>query len=101
MGFSMALGSGGDVPPVSVELVLYRVLVCALLDALADECGPEVAERFLRRQAELLADEQSLETVIPIRGRSEQQEVVRARRGAVAMFRRYLPVFVAKLRPRI
>lgn len=90
----------GDVPPVSVELVLYRVQVCAMIDVLTEFIGPEAAERFLRRQAEMLADEQSLETVIPIRGRSQQAEVSRARKGAVAMFRRYLPVFVAKLRRR-
>jgi len=88
----------GDVPPVSVELVLYRVLVCSLIETLGEALGPEAAERFLRIQATTLANEMSLETVIPIRGASEHASVVKARRGAVAMFRRYLPVFVAKLR---
>lgn len=59
--------------------------------------GRKKAERFLRLMAEKLASEENLSSVFQIRPTSEETEVARARRQAVEMYRRYLPIFLARI----
>jgi hypothetical protein len=82
-----------DFPAPSHETVLLRVMVCAYLAGLPKR----EAERYLRRIAEALASEESLLSISLLRPPPEQAEVNKARRQAIAVFRRYLPLFLACL----
>jgi hypothetical protein len=59
--------------------------------------GRRKADRFLRLIAEKLASEENLAQVFSIRPSSEAAEVREVRRQAVALFGRYLPLFLARL----
>lgn len=83
-----------DLPAPSAELVLWRVAVEAFLDTMPRKKG----EAFLIRMGELLASEEAVSNILPIRPDSETEMVQAARVQAVAMFRQYLRVFMARLR---
>lgn len=80
-------------PAPSAVLVLIRVLVQSYLAT----CGRRRAEAFLRYASELLADEESITQLLPLRPASQHAEVTKARREAVALFRRYVPAFIAAM----
>jgi hypothetical protein len=82
-----------ELPPPSAELVLWRVSVEAYLAC----AGKKRSERFLQLMAEKLANEENLSQVFQIRPTEDAIRVRRARREAVAMFERYLPIFLARL----
>lgn len=85
-----------EMPEPSAELTLIRVLVEAHLAT----CSRKKGERFLRLTAEKLADEESLSAVIPFSGASQHSGVRTARRQAAEVYRRLLPLFIARLSPR-
>lgn len=85
-----------ELPCPSAELVLIRVMVTAFLKT-AHMKPRSRAREFVRIASDLLADEESAALVFPIRPASQQQHAARARRQAVAMYRQYLPVFMAAL----
>lgn len=83
-----------DLPPASAELVLIRVMVTAYLATA--HCKPRSrAREFVKVASGILADEESASLVFPIRPMSQQHKTALARRQAVAMFRQYMPVFMA------
>lgn len=55
------------------------------------------AEKVLRVMAELMASEAAVSALLPIRPATEHAAVQQARREAVAVFQRTLPVFLAML----
>lgn len=84
-----------QLPAPSPELVLWRVSVEAFLSA----ASRRRAERFLRLMADRLATEEGLASVFPIRPDSDRAALQQARREAVALFEKLLPVFLASLPP--
>lgn len=85
-------------PPPDPTLVLIRVFVEAYL-ATAHLKPRARARAFLDVATNALATEESVALVFPIRPTSEHARVSLARRQAVALFRQYLPVFIARLPP--
>lgn len=81
-------------PPPSAEIVLVRVAISAFLRVI----GPRRADEFLREMAQMLADEESLASIVQIRPSGSAAEVSKARRGAIALFRALLPTFLANVR---
>jgi hypothetical protein len=82
-----------DLPEPSAELVLFRVFLTSYIaDLPKKKC-----ERLLRRMADMLANEESLDTVLPIRPKGDRPAVIHARRQAIAMYRQMLPVLLASL----
>jgi hypothetical protein len=55
------------------------------------------AAAFLDLATDILATEESVALTLPIRPMSNAAGVSRARRGALALFRQYLPTFLARL----
>lgn len=82
-----------ELPAPSAELVLYRVTMQAFLRNMKRKD----ADEFLRELCETLASEDAVSQVIPLRGPGRYSDVQRARRGAVAIFRQYLPIFLSAL----
>lgn len=80
-------------PSPSAELVLIRVFVQAHLAT----APRKQAAAFLRHVATLLENEESIARLLPIRPCAQHGEVTRAQRGALALFRRYVPSFVAAM----
>ncbi|WP_332690049.1 hypothetical protein [Devosia sp.] len=85
-----------ELPPPSAEIVLLRVFVSAYLTTNSRKKG----DAFLRAAAEILASEESLAAVMPIRGASQAAAVSKARRGAIALFRALTPTFLGRLGPK-
>lgn len=83
-----------DIPPPSPEFILVRVAIQAYLSTVS----PKKADAFLRAMADTLADEESLSLIVDIRPPASAQAVAKARRGALAMFRAYLPAFLGRVR---
>jgi len=82
-----------EVPPPSAELILLRVCIEAFL-----ETSPRRRARaFLDVAASILATEDTLAELMPSRPASEHARLSLARRQALAMFRAYLPTFIARL----
>lgn len=79
-----------DLPAPSAEAILFRVAMSHWLALLPK---PD-ALRVLRGMAEDLANEDSLSNVLLMRPPPEQAAVNRARRQAIASFRRFLPVWL-------
>lgn len=79
-------------PAPSPELVLFRVHVEASIAVM----GRKKAERYLRVMAETISAEESLAEVLQIRQTGQQARVRAAHREAAALFRRYLPLFIAR-----
>jgi hypothetical protein len=93
----LAPSDAQDMPAPSAELVLYRVTMMALLRNMKRSA----ADAVLQDMAETLANEEAVSAlIIPIRDPAGHSQVQRARRGAVAIFRQYLPIFVSALPPR-
>lgn len=84
-----------ELPAPSAEAVLIRVAITSFIAI----SGRKKSERFLKLMAETLASEDSVSEILPIRPRSDHANVQKARRGALALFRAQLPVFLAKLPP--
>jgi hypothetical protein len=84
-----------DLPQASAEAVLIRVAISSYIAV----SGRKRGERFLRLMAETLASEEAVSEIMPIRPRSDHEDVQKARRGALALFRAQLPVFLARLPP--
>jgi hypothetical protein len=82
-----------DLPAPHPSYVLHRVFVEALLA----ELPAKRSARILETMAMKLADEENLSQVFPIRPSSEQEKVRQAQVHAVAMFRMYLPLFLARI----
>lgn len=82
-----------ELPEPSAELVLWRVSVEAFIAC----AGRKRSEKFLRLMAEKLANEDNLASVFQIRPNSDAVRVSKARKQAVAMFEKYLPIFLARL----
>lgn len=85
-----------DLPAPSPELVLVRVCVEAYL-ATAHVKPRQRARAFLRVASTILADEESVALTFPIRPSADARAVTEARRQAIAVFRQYIPVFMARL----
>lgn len=85
-----------EIPAPSAEFVLIRVALSSFLAT----SKPEQSEAFLKHMAETLADEESLSAIMNIRERGQAAAVSKARRGASAMFRAYLPVLLGHVRRR-
>lgn len=83
-----------QLPPASAELVLWRVHVEAFIAVM----GRKKAERYLQLMAVKLADEENMAAVFHIRPVREQESVRIARTQAAAIFQRYMPIFLARLR---
>ena len=83
-----------QLPPPSAELVLWRVQTEAIISVL----GRRKGERFLRVMADKLANEENMSAVFQIRPSSERGAVSRARQEAAEIFKRLLPLFLARLR---
>lgn len=83
-----------NLPPASAELVLWRVHVEAFIAVM----GRKKAERYLQLMAVKLADEENMAAVFHIRPAREQDSVRHARTQAAAIFQRYMPIFLARLR---
>ena len=92
------LPAAEELPPPSAEMILLRVFVEALL-----ECCKVPRKRrarvFIDTAASILANEESLSLIVPIRPTTQMAEVNRARRQALAIFRAYAPTFLARLPP--
>lgn len=84
-----------DLPAASAEAVLIRVAITSFIAI----NGRKKSERFLRLMAETLASEDAVSEILPIRPATDHASVQKARRGALALFRAQLPVFLAKLPP--
>jgi hypothetical protein len=82
-----------ELPEPDVSTVLWRVTVQSLIATMP----PKQAKRFLRSIAETFASEDALSAIMPIRPGSSQAAVQRARRGALAMYRAQLPLFISML----
>lgn len=94
---SEAKPSGAEeLPEPSAELVLIRAFVVSYLSTCHLKPSAR-AEAFLRHASELLATEDSVALLFPIRPETRQAEVNRARRQAVTLFRQLTPTFVAAL----
>ncbi|HEY9219513.1 MAG TPA: hypothetical protein VIO94_15810 [Phenylobacterium sp.] len=85
--------SADDMPPPSAEIVLVRVAISAYLATNSRKKG----DAFLRAMAEILRDEESLSSIVPIRPAPNAANLQGARRGAIALFRALLPTLIAKL----
>lgn len=85
--------AASELPEPSAELVLFRVHVEAMLAVM----GPKKGERYLRLMAEKLASEENLSALFHIRPRSDDAAVQRARSQAAELFRRHLPIFLARI----
>jgi len=85
-----------ELPPPSAELVLIRVFVQSYL-ATCDLPPGERASAFLRHASGLLADEDSLSRVMPIRPPSGHAAVAKARLQALVLYEGLLPTFIAEL----
>lgn len=88
------LAPPSELPEPSAVLVLFRVFLCAFLTV----SGPKKGEAVLREMAEMLATEESLSSIMPIRPASQAHGVTKARREAVAAFRALLPAFLGMVR---
>jgi hypothetical protein len=80
-------------PEPDAALVLIRVLVQAHLATISRRRG----EAFLRHATEILASEENLELLFPIRPRTQHAALNKARREAVGLFRQLLPSLIASL----
>lgn len=85
-----------ELPPPSAELVLIRVMVEAFLVS-ADLPKGKRAFGAVRVASEILATEETVAALFPVRPRSQQAAQARARRQAIAMFREWTPLFAARL----
>lgn len=82
-----------SLPAPSAEIVLLRVFAEAFLTVMPRR----KAERFLRVVSEIMATEESVSLVLPIRPASQSGEIRRARREAMSLYKQLLPTFVARL----
>jgi hypothetical protein len=82
-----------DLPPPTALAILFRVAMTHWLGSLPKSEALSV----LRGMAEDLATEESLASVMLLRPPPEQAAVNRARREAISLFRRLLPVWLAAL----
>lgn len=80
-------------PAMTPELLLLRVFVSAYLHTVPRK----KAEAFLREASALLATEEAVATLLPMRGPHDLARSTLARREAVAMYRSLLPVLVAAI----
>jgi hypothetical protein len=80
-------------PPPSASLVLIRVFVTAFLKTQPRKRS----EAFLDEAAAMLASEDRLTELFPIRPEADHAAVRQARREAVAMFKLNLPTFLASI----
>jgi hypothetical protein len=83
-----------DLPPPSAELVLIRTFVAAYLATCHLKPGRR-AKAFIRAAADMLESEESMSHINAIRSSPAERQCAITRRQAVAMFRRYVPTFVA------
>lgn len=88
------LAPQSELPEPTATLVLFRVFVCAFLSVM----GPKKGDAVLREMAEMLATEESLSSIMPIRPASQAHAVTKARREAVGAFRALLPAFLGMVR---
>jgi hypothetical protein len=82
-----------DLPPVHVSLVLIRTGAQAVIKAMGRKRG----ERFLREWMELLATEESVAMLLPIRAPKDRAAQERTRREAVAWLRQIAPTLIGSL----
>lgn len=80
-------------PPPEVSLVLIRTGAEAIIRALGRKRG----ERFLREWLAILATEDSVSQILPIRPPADRADVMMARRGAVAWLRQVAPTLIAAM----
>lgn len=80
-------------PATSPELILWRIQTAAMVGVL----GPKKGQRFLRSMAELMANEESIAEITPIRGAASYAAIREARRAAIALYRQALPTLIARL----
>lgn len=90
-----------ELPPPDPSLVLLRVFAEAHL-ASADLPRGRRGIAFVQVASEILATEESVSALFPIRPASQHAAVNRSRRMALAWMRHMMPVFLARLpNPRI
>lgn len=83
----------GDVPEPTAEQVLLRVLVEAHIATVPRRRG----EKYLRTVAEKLAGEENFAAVFQIKPSPHASAARAARTQAAEMYRRWLPVLLARL----
>lgn len=83
-----------EAPAPSVNLAVLRQQSLAIMSAL----GPKKGEKFLRAWAEIVAKEEGLSDLLPIRPSELFHARRDAQRGAGAWFRENLGAFVAQVR---
>jgi hypothetical protein len=88
----------GDLPDPSAELVLIRVAIEAYLST-AHVKPRNRARTFFDAASRILADEESVAALFPIRPAPKHSAVRKARRQAVAMWDAFVPTFLARLPP--
>lgn len=84
-----------DLPPPSPELVLIRIFVESYLATVPRKR----AMAFMKQASEILATEESMALLFPIRPQSDHASIARARRQALAMYRQLMPTLLARMPP--
>jgi hypothetical protein len=83
-----------ELPPSTPEWVAMRVFVAAYLKTA--HLKPRArAAAFVREASAMFDNEENLGLLFPIRPSSQSSDVSRSRRQAMAMYRQYLPTFIA------
>ncbi len=85
-------------PPMTPEFILWRATFEGLMEA-SKAPRRRRARVLVETTAQVMADEETLAQIMPIRPEREAAEVAKARRQAVALFRTYSPIFLARLAP--
>lgn len=85
-----------ELPAPSAEMVLIRVAIESYL-ATAHMKPRERSRAFFDKASSILADEESVALLFPIRPASGHSSVSRARREAVAIWQAFAPTFLARI----
>ena len=89
------LADTDELPEPSAELVLLRVAVEVFIATADLKKGRGLAA--MKLASEILATEESVSLLFPIRPSSQHVAVNTARLQAIAMFKQWIPVFLARV----
>lgn len=82
-----------ELPDPHASFTLIRVLTEAILEALP----AKKADKIVRVMAQKLADEENMAAVFLLRPAEQRQATARAHRQAAEVFRRWAPIFLARV----
>jgi hypothetical protein len=88
-------GALDGLPKATAELVLIRTQTQALTKVL----GRKKSEKFMREWVALLATEETVRLLLPIRSPQDRETVSKVQREACAWVRQVLPTLIASLPP--